>query len=135
LPTEPLYIVAEPTDNRWVTHLRLPRYNSANTTVGFGRFSQAVFVFLALCAVITVVGSKDAADAAGALGVLVGLGLAGGLFIARARTLEGRERVGWSLIGLGVGVAAFGVLVVGAVFFMQGEAPAFGWTVWFCLAA
>jgi signal transduction histidine kinase len=65
---------------------------------------------------------------------MVGAGLAGGLFIARARALEGRERLGWSLIGLGVIVAAVGVLVVGAVFFIQGDAPAFGWTDLFFLA-
>lgn len=115
-------------------HFELPPISSANTTVRFGRFSQAVFVFLALCALVTIFGSKDAADAAGALGVMVGAGLAGGLFIARARALEGRERLGWSLIGLGVIVAAVGVLVVGAVFFIQGDAPAFGWTDLFFLA-
>jgi signal transduction histidine kinase len=117
-----------------VKHFELPPISSANTTVRFGRFSQAVFVFLALCALVTIFGSKDAADAAGALGVMVGAGLAGGLFIARARALEGRERLGWSLIGLGVIVAAVGVLVVGAVFFIQGDAPAFGWTDLFFLA-
>ncbi len=93
-----------------------------------------VFVFLALCAVVTIVGSKDAADAAGAFGVMIGAGLAGSLFIARAWTLSGRERLGWSLIGAGICVAALGVFVVAAVFFIEGDAAAFGWTDLFFLA-
>lgn len=87
-----------------------------------------VFLFLALCALVTVVGSKDVADAAGALGVMIGAALAGGLFIVRARLVSGRERLAWTLIGVGVCLAAVGVLVVGAVFVIQGDAPAFGWT-------
>ena len=109
-------------------HFELPFISGAGTTVRFGRFSQAVFVFLALCALITLVGSKDAADAAGALGVMVGAGVAGCLYVISARALDGRERLGWSLIGVGLCIAAVGVLVVGAVYFIQGDAPAFGWT-------
>ncbi len=108
--------------------------NNPNTDVRFGRFAQAVFVFLALCAAATIFGSKDVADAAGALGVAVGAGLAGGLFIVRARTVSGRERLAWTLVGLGVCAAALGVVVVAAVFFIQGDAPTFGWTDIFFMA-
>ncbi|MCZ7534255.1 MAG: HAMP domain-containing histidine kinase [Acidimicrobiia bacterium] len=108
--------------------------NSTNTDVRFGRLAQAVFGFLMLCALVTVFGSKDVADAVGALGVAVGATLAGGLFIVRARTVSGRERIAWTLIGLGLCVAAVGVLVVAVVFFTLGDAPTFGWTDLFFLA-
>jgi len=108
--------------------------NSLNTDVRFGWLAHAVFAFLALCAMATIFGSKDVADAAGALGVAVGAGLAGGLFIVRARTVHGRERLAWTLIGLGVCAAAVGVLVVAVVFFIQGDAPTFGWTDLFFMA-
>ncbi|KAA3638627.1 MAG: sensor histidine kinase [Armatimonadetes bacterium] len=108
--------------------------NNLNTDVRFGRFAKAVFAFLALCALVTIVGSKEVADAAGALGVAVGAGLAGGLFVYRARTVSGRERLAWTLIGLGVCTAALGVLVVAVVFFLHGDAPTFGWTDIFFMA-
>lgn len=106
----------------------------STTTVPFGRFALGVFAFLALCGLITILGSKDAADAAGAIGVMFGAGVAGGLFISRARTLDGRERTGWSLIGFGMASASLGVFVVAVVYFVQGDAPAFGWTDLFFLA-
>lgn len=90
--------------------------------------------FLAVCALVTVVGSKDAADAAGAIGVLVGFGVSGTLFLVRSRALPGRERLGWTLIGVGLLLAALGVLTVGVVFFAVGDAPAFGWTDGFFFA-
>lgn len=111
-----------------------PLTTDVGTPVRFGRFFQAVLAFLALCALVTLVASKDVADAAGAGGVMVGASLAGGLFISRARQLHGRERLGWTLIGFGMCSAALGVLVVAAVFFIQGDAPAFGWTDLFFLA-
>ncbi|MFC2153696.1 hypothetical protein ACFLQ7_03600, partial [Actinomycetota bacterium] len=75
---------------------------SARSGLAFGPFAYAVFGFLALCAFVTIVGSKDAADAAGALGVMAGAGLSGTLFLVRARALDGRERLGWSLVGIGL---------------------------------
>jgi signal transduction histidine kinase len=106
-----------------------PRLKQSNTTnVRFGRLAIVVLVLLALSAVVTIFGSKDAADAAGAIGVMTGTGVAGWLFICRARVLEGRERLGWTLVGVGMAIASLGVLVVGLVYFIQGDAPAFGWT-------
>lgn len=99
----------------------------------FSRSAVIVFAFLGLCALVTLVGSKDAADAAGALGVFVGALLAGIGFLRGATTLSGRERLGWSLVGLGMLSAATGVLTVGVMFFVRGDAPAFGWTDLFFL--
>lgn len=106
---------------------------SAGTDIRFGPYGYSVFVFLVFCAIVTIIGSKDAADAAGAIGVLVGTGVAGTLFITRSRAVAGRERLGWSLIGSGLISASIGVLVVGIVFFVAGDAPAFGWTDLFFL--
>lgn len=106
----------------------------AGTSVQFGLTFWAVLGFLALCAIVTLVASGDTADAAGAIGVMVGASLAGGLFITRAEALQGRDRVGWVLIGFGLCTAGLGVFVVAIVFFINGDAPAFGWTDLFFLA-
>ncbi len=87
----------------------------------------AMFAFLAICGVVTLVAPNEAADAAGALGVFVGSLVTGWLFLSRAAALEGRERLGWSLIGGGMLIGAFGVLTVGAVYLFVGDAPTFGW--------
>lgn len=111
----------------------MPAYERAPTSsqasqVRFGPYAIGVFAFLVACAAVTVFGGSDAADAAGALGVFVGALLSGSLFLVRARRFVGRERIGWSLVGLGLLSAAAGVLTVGLVFFIQGDAAAFGWT-------
>ncbi|MEZ5175177.1 MAG: HAMP domain-containing sensor histidine kinase [Acidimicrobiia bacterium] len=110
-----------------------PRAKRISTQQRFGPFALAVFGFLGLCGLVTLIGSKDVADAAGALGVFVGSGIAGWLFIHRARSVTGRERVAWSLIGVGLCIASMGVIVVAVVYFVQGDAPAFGWTDLFFL--
>lgn len=113
-----------------------PRVASSleRSDIRLGPASYGVLAFIAACAVVTVVGSDDAADVAGALGVLVGAALSGVLFITRSRGISGRERIGWSLIGAGMIMAAIGVLTVGVVFMVNGDAPAFGWTDIFFLS-
>jgi len=93
----------------------------------FGRGAYAMFAFLALCALITVVGDQDAADAAGVIGVFAGFGISGLLFIRNARSLPGRERHAWTLVGLGCISASAGVFSVAMVFAITGDAAAFGW--------
>jgi signal transduction histidine kinase len=94
----------------------------------------AMFAFLAVCGVVTLTAGKEGADAAGALGVFVGSAVTGTLFLRRAVPLGGRERLGWSLIGVGMLIAASGVLVVGTVFLITGDAPTFGWPDFFFFA-
>jgi signal transduction histidine kinase len=98
------------------------------TASRFGPGAAAMFSFLAACGVVTLVADGEIADAAGAVGVLIGSAVTGAVFLRRARVLDGRERFGWSLIGIGILIAAFGVLVVAVMFFATGDAPAFGWT-------
>jgi len=117
----------------------MPVYTRATSSpprarVQFGPYAIGVFAFLAVCALITVFGGKDAADAAGAVGVFVGALLSGLLFLVRAQRLSGRDRFGWSFVGMGLLSAAAGVLTVGIVFLVQGDAPAFGWTDLFFFA-
>lgn len=110
--------------------VRFPRVTTwlERSDIRLGSAAYVVLAFIAACAVITVVGNDDAADMAGGLGVLVGAALSGVFFITRSRGITGRERLGWSLIGVGMVIAAIGVLTVGVVFTVTGDAPAFGWT-------
>ena len=94
-----------------------------------------MFTFLGICGLVTIVGSREAADTAGVLGVFVGSSITGLLFLRNARYLSGRERLAWSLIGTGILAASAGVLAVAAVFAAVGDAPAFGWTDLFFFAA
>jgi signal transduction histidine kinase len=87
-----------------------------------------MFAFLAFCALITIVGDKDAADTAGVMGVFAGSVISGWLFLRNAKALSGRERLAWSLIGAGLLSASAGILSVGIVVVVAGDAPAFGWT-------
>ena len=114
--------------------LRAPQWNS-DSDVRFGGYAIAMFVFLGICGLITVVGAREAADTAGVLGVFVGSSITGLLFLRNARHLSGRERLAWSLVGIGVIAAATGVFAVAAVFAAAGDAPAFGWTDLFFFAA
>jgi signal transduction histidine kinase len=69
---------------------------------------------------------EDAADIVGPLGVLVGHSSVGWLIFSKAQRFTGRERVAWSLVGLGFLVAAGGVLVVAVIGAVNGSVPAFG---------
>jgi signal transduction histidine kinase len=103
--------------------------------IRFGRGAIAMFAFLGVSALITILGSQEAADTAGVLGVLVGSVITGLLFLRNARFLSGKERLAWSLIGIGILAASTGVLAVAIVFAVVGDAPAFGWTDLFFFAA
>jgi signal transduction histidine kinase len=113
---------------------RAPQWNS-ESDVRFGGYAIAMFAFLSICGLLTIVGSQEAADTAGVLGVLVGSAITGLLFLRNARHLSGRERLAWSLVGTGILAAATGVFAVAAVFAAVGDAPAYGWTDFFFFAA
>lgn len=113
---------------------RAPR-QVGGSEIRFGRGALAVFAFLGVCAVITLVGTEEAADTVGVLGVFVGSSITGVLFIRNARFLAGKERLAWSLIGVGILIASAGVFAVASVFAIVGDAPAFGWTDFFFFSA
>ena len=105
---------------------------SARTRLGPGAIAMGIF--LLLCMAVVAFASKDARDAAGSLGVLVGAFVSGILFIRNGRAFSGRERAGWTLVGAGLLVAATGVLVVGTLFLSGYNPPAFGWPDLFFIA-
>jgi signal transduction histidine kinase len=87
-----------------------------------------MFAFLAVCALITVVADQETADIAGVIGVFAGFGISGWLFVTNARSLRGRERLGWMMVGIGVLFAAAGVFSIALTYLVVGDAPAFGWS-------
>lgn len=103
--------------------------------VRVGPLAVAMAAFLFLCALVVAFGGKEARDTAGALGVLVGTSTAGILFVRRSRLFSGRERLGWTLVGIGLLTAGSGVLVVGVVFALGYNPPAFGWPDLFFIGA
>lgn len=58
--------------------------------------------------------------------ILVGGGGAGSLMVLGARSHVGRERLAWTVVGLGCLLAAAGVLAVGLIGLLAGSVPAFG---------
>jgi len=94
----------------------------------------AMFAFFAVTAFITLIAEPDVADAAGFVGVLVGSAVTGWLFVRGSRRFEGREQLGWRLIGVGLLFAAAGVTSIAIAFFLVGDAPAFGWSDLFFFA-
>jgi signal transduction histidine kinase len=83
------------------------------------------FLFVVGCAIVSLL-DQEQATTAGPLGVLVGAGVSGALIFHGARSYTDRERLGWRLVGAGMLIAAFGVLVVGAIQAIEGSVAAFG---------
>lgn len=83
--------------------------------------------FLAILGSLAVVvfSPEHAADVA-PLGVLLGGALAGVTFIMGSKTHQDRERLAWQMIGSGMILAGGGVLTVGLIDVITGNAPAFG---------
>lgn len=104
-----------------------PALTHGTYLVRFSAWAWAVFAVIATLAVVTTFTDGETADAAGTIGILVGMTPAGVLFLSRSRNLGHRERVGWSLVGIGMLIAVSGIVVVAALFFIGREPPAFGW--------
>lgn len=95
--------------------------------IHLGPGAWIVLGLLVVCAIVASWTDGETADAAGTLGVLVGMLSAGILFLLRSRHLKQRERVGWSLVGIGLLTAVAGIIIVGVLYFVGQEPPAFGW--------
>ncbi|GBE21448.1 MAG TPA: HAMP domain-containing histidine kinase [Actinobacteria bacterium] len=89
------------------------------------RWSAAVvFALLSVLAVISAT-VPSAADTAGPIGLFLGGISAGVTFLVGARHLEGRERVSWTLVGIGLLLIATGVFSVALISSLT-EMAAFG---------
>lgn len=88
------------------------------------RFGLVVLAVLALGALATVLVPANA-DTIGPLAVLIGQGAASFLVFSGSRSLTGRERIAWRLLGAAFGTAAAGVLAVGVFASVTGSVPAF----------
>ena len=87
------------------------------------------------CALVLVVLFPDRAEEPGVLAMLLGFGATGATLLRKARTMEGRDRHSWFLIGIGFLTATAGIAAVGVLQVVTGSVAAFGPTDLFFLAA
>src|SRR5680860_911531 len=91
-------------------------------------YATVAFVVISAMALIVVLGDTELAHVAGPIGILVGDAIAGIMFIRGGRRLKGAERRAWTLVGIGLVVAAMGIVAVSLTVLMVGDAPTFGFT-------
>ena len=88
-------------------------------------YAILAFAVVAACAVVVIFGGAEARTMAGSFGVFAGNVTAGAIFIRRARTLERGERRAWTLVGIGLTIAATGIVVLALWYLIAGDAPTF----------
>jgi signal transduction histidine kinase len=86
---------------------------------------STLFALVCALAVATLV-HPDSADISGTLGVILGHAAAGTVIVQGARRLDGRERLAWRWLGVGLIVASGGVLVMTVLTVAGADLPAFG---------
>lgn len=91
-------------------------------------YASATFVLLAVVAGIVAFGNPDMAHIVAPVGILFGDVVAGIMFIRRARRMEDAERRAWTLVGIGLVIAATGIVAVSLLVAVTGDAPTFGFT-------
>ena len=91
------------------------------------RLSAGLVVTNLVAAAVIAVAPELGDDIAPPL-VLANRATAGYLFLRKSSSFDRRERQAWALVGSGFLLAALGVLVVGLIQMIQGQAPAFGAT-------
>ncbi len=91
-------------------------------------YATAALVVLAAAAAAVVLGPEELAHTVGPIGIVIGDTVAGIMFIRRARFLQGVERRAWTLVGIGLIVAATGIVLLAADVVLTGDAPTFGFT-------
>jgi len=84
------------------------------------------FVVVAIGMGVSVVDPVAATEILGPLGMLIGLGVAGGVIRSGASTYQGRERLAWRMIGTGMMIGSLGVFTVALIDTIAPPAPAFG---------
>ncbi len=101
-------------------------FGSTRGTVSVPWYASATFALLAVVAGIVMFGDPDMAHNVAPIGILAGDIVAGIIFIRRAMGLERRERRAWMLVGIGLIIAATGIVVLAIQLGVFGDAPTFG---------
>ena len=103
------------------------------TTTGLARsrarvpwYAFAVFALIAAAATITLLGDPETSAIAATIGVFAGSVAAGFVFIRKAQQVDPGERRAWTTMGVGLSVAAMGVIVLTLQVTITGDAPTFG---------
>jgi signal transduction histidine kinase len=107
--------------------VRVP-IGSTRTSVRVPWYASATFALLVVVAGIVAFGDPDMAHNVAPIGILVGDMVAGIMFIRRSMRLERAERRAWTLVGIGLIIAAAGIVVVAIQLAIVGDAPTFGFT-------
>ena len=108
-------------------HVSVP-IGSTRERVSVPWYATATFVVIFVAMVIVVFGDPEWAHTAAPAGILVGDMVAGFMFIRRAKQLEAGERRAWTLVGIGLVIAAGGIVAVSLLVALTGDAPTFGFT-------
>ena len=86
----------------------------------------AVFVVIAAAIVITLTFEGESRLTAATIGIFAGHTAAGFTFLRKARLVAKEERRAWTLVGVGLIVAAMGIVVITIQFLITGNAQTFG---------
>jgi len=105
--------------------LSLPQKES-RTRLFVPWYAMLALAIIAVSAVVVVFGDSEARSVAGSIGVFAGNLTAGIIFIRRSRSLTRGERRAWTLVGIGMIIAATGIIVLAMWFLIAGDAPTFG---------
>ncbi len=108
---------------RWteVTRSRFPRVQARVPW-----HALAAFVVIAAAIVITLTLEGDTRLTAATIGIFAGLTAAGFTFLRKAKLVAKEERRAWTLVGVGLIVAAMGIVVITIQFLITGDAQTFG---------
>jgi signal transduction histidine kinase len=101
-------------------------FGSTQERVRVSWYVAAAYLVIAVSAFWVTFGDPEIAHIVGPIGILIGDVAAGALFTARARRLEGAERRAWTLVGIGLMVAASGIAVLAIQVLAGGDPPTFG---------
>ena len=104
--------------------LSLPPKES-RTRVFVPWYAMLALAIIAVSAVVVVLGDSEARSVAGSFGTFVGNLTAGIIFIRKSRALTRGERRAWTLVGIGMIIAASGIIVLAMWFVIAGDAPTF----------
>ena len=107
--------------------VRVP-IGSTRVSVRVPWYASATFALLVVVAGVAAFGDPDMAHNVAPIGILVGDMVAGIMFIRRSMNLERAERRAWTLVGIGLIIAASGIVVVAIQLVIVGDAPTFGFT-------